>query len=86
MFAAPAAAEPDTDEMFYLWTVANGYQLSQDDAAAQGAAVCVLLIQGTSLQSTVLQVAAAHTEWSLNETARFVGAAAEAYCPEGNYI
>lgn len=84
-FAVPAQAAPDDDQIFYLWTVANGLHLSKTEASSQGAAVCAVLGTGTSLTSLAYQVMDMHPDWSVNDAGRFIGAAAESYCPEDHY-
>ncbi|MGV0794405.1 DUF732 domain-containing protein [Mycolicibacterium sp. XJ1819] len=91
--AAPIGSVPtanaqdySTDELFYLFTTANGWGLTEEEAAAQGAAVCVVFASGTTLPSLVYQVVEMHPDWTTNDAARLVGAAAEAYCPEDDYI
>ncbi|MUL45160.1 DUF732 domain-containing protein [Mycobacterium sp. CBMA293] len=83
VIAAPVHADDGTQDEAFLLTLQN-YRLHMDknDAFAQGAAVCVVMNEGTSLASVGIQLMKMHPDWTLDDAGHFAGAAIQRYCPE----
>jgi hypothetical protein len=82
--AVPARADADsTDDAFIASLNKAGITFNnRDQAVAAGRYVCELVGKGTKASEVVQDLRDANPKFSLDAATRFVGIAANAYCPE----
>ncbi len=80
--AVPARADDGTQDEAFLLTLQNyRIHMNRDEAFALGASVCVVMDEGTNLESVGLQLMTMHPDWTLDDAGHFAGAAIQRYCP-----
>lgn len=78
----PARADDGTQDEAFLLTLQNyRIHMSRDEAFALGASLCVVMDEGTNLESVGLQLIKMHPDWTLDDAGHFAGAAIQRYCP-----
>lgn len=85
LLASPAQAD-DTDDVFVFYLLSKNFDISRDDAILQGNAVCLSFASGRPLKLIGLDMMKMHPSWTPMQAGQFIGAAAESYCPEGDYV
>lgn len=80
--AAPAYADNTQDEAFMLTLQNYRIHMDKNTALAQAASVCIVMKQGTTLDSVGIQLMKMHPDWTLDDAGHFAGAAIQMDCPD----